>query len=250
MSLTIILVKPEIPENVGFVVRSMKCFNLKSLIVVGREKYPKFSKAHKTGKNAIEILENTEYFPTLKESLHTFHTVLGFSKRHREMSPQRLAKMDHLIPSLDFNKNTALVFGCESRGLSKNDCLLMDKVVKINLPNPSLSLNLSHVVTLVLQEIWAHSLTSSNPFKIDGKNGQVKSTPDTETDTDMSFGDREYFFSTLKDFLLESKIISGEKSEAKIIYLRELWHRVRPNKHELDFLMGLINTSRKTLPLR
>jgi len=245
MPLTIILVNPEIPENVGFVVRSMKCFNLQSLIVVGRKKYPEFSKAHKTGTSAIEILENAEFVATLKESIGPFHTVLGFSKRHREMSPRRLAKMEYLIPSLDFTKNTALVFGCESQGLSKEDCLLMDRVVKINLPNPSLSLNLSHAVTLVLQEIWAHSLVSCNPFKSEGGKGEANKS-DSKTDKEISFSDKEYFFAELKDYLLDNRIISGEKTGAKIIYLRELWHRVRPSKPELDFLLGLLNASRKT----
>ncbi len=242
MSISVVLVEPEIPENVGFVARTMKCFNAKSLYIVGRAPFTPKSKAYKTGTAATEILDKAIYCKTLEEALGPHHLSYGFTKRRREIASQRLYQMEEILPASNFNLNVALVFGCESQGLSREHCEIMDKLIKINLPNNDLSLNLSHAVAIALHEIWAHSILSSNPFSTAALKKPSRGPKEKEP---TLFEEREASWEFFTGFLKDEGIIKGNKSGAKLNYLRNLWQRLQPNQKELDFLLGLIKSGAK-----
>jgi TrmH family RNA methyltransferase len=241
MPLSIVLVKPEISQNVGFVARSMKCFRLNDLRIVGR-RYPEVSYAYKTGAVAREILRGAVYAKTLAGALADVHMALGFTRRQRDETSQRIERLCETVPAIDFSLKVALVFGCESQGLSREDCLLLNRLVKIDLPNNGLSLNLSHAVTVVLHEIFAHGIITGNPLL-----GSHASGPRTIDRLSKSkgpapplFQQREDTFQALIDFLHEKKVMKGAKARAQLEYVRRLWQRANPDQKEIDFLMGLI----------
>ncbi|MFC1584957.1 RNA methyltransferase [Fibrobacterota bacterium] len=241
MPLSIVLVNPEISQNVGFVARSMKCFTLRDLRIVGR-KYPTQSLAYKTGSSAKDILDGASYYRSLPEALSHSHFALGFTCRRRDTSSQRIEKFCEVAPTLDFSLNTALVFGRESRGLSRGECLLMTRLVKIDLPNQSLSLNLSHAVTIALHEIFAHGIITGNPFIKAGvkKTRTEKAATHPDPLVPPLFMQREDTFGYLVELLHKKKVLKDEKARAHLEYLRRLWQRADPDQKELEFLMGLI----------
>jgi len=239
MPISIVLVKPEIPQNVGFVARSMKCFGLADLKIVGR-KYSKVSLAYKTGAVAREILDRAEYFKTLSDALSSSHLALGFTRRRRDETSQRIERLCEVVPTLDFSLNTVLVFGCESQGLSRKECLLMNRLIKIELPNNGLSLNLSHAVAIVLHEIFAHAIITGNPLIKSGSGGFGSVSGINKGTMPPLFKQREDTFQYLIDILEKKKVIKDEKARAQMEYLRRLWQRASPDQKEIDFLMGLI----------
>ena len=239
MSISIVLVKPEIPQNVGFIARCMKCFGLADLKIVGR-KYGKSSLAYKTGAIAGEVLDRAEYFQTLPEALSSAHLALGFTRRRRDETSQRIEKLCQVVPALDFSLNTVLVFGCESRGLSRKECLLMNRLIKIELPNNGLSLNLSHAVAIALHEIFAHGMITGNPLVKSAAGRTGAAAGRNKGLMPPLFKKREDTFQYLMDMLEKKKVIRDEKARAQMEYLRRLWQRATPDQKEIDFLMGLI----------
>ncbi len=237
MPITIVLVHPEISQNVGFVARSMKCYNLTELYIIGR-KYPPQSYAYKTGFTATAILDKARYFKTLEAAIKSFEVVLGFTRRPRDGVLQRTQDLLEVVPGFDFSKNTALVFGRESKGLFREECALMSRLVQIPLPNREMSLNLSHAVSTVLHEIYCHSIFSSNPFL-------AARHPDPSVHTELlreasTISEKQESFEYFVRLLVENKMFKDSKSAAHIQYLKNLWRRADPDTKEIEFIIGII----------
>jgi len=165
MSISVILVSPEIPENIGFVARSMKCFGAKQLILVGVRRHSKKSRAYKTGHSAKEILESALYFPTLAQALAPFELSIGFSRRWRGSSGLPFFGLEEFTPTLRGSTQLALVFGRESQGLNAEELALLDRLVYIPMEHPNLSLNLSHAVGIVLHEMYNRMPLFKHPLR-------------------------------------------------------------------------------------
>jgi tRNA/rRNA methyltransferase len=239
MPISIILVQPEIPENIGFIARSMKCYNQESLYIVGRRKLTPMSRAYKTGSSAVDILDNVQYHKSLADALKPFHMALGFTRRNRAISNKRVCLAHDTLPAVDFSLNVALVFGCESQGLSKEDCMLMNKLIRIVHPNTDFCFNLSHAVTVVLHEIFTHGIATHNPMRT-----QSLETPDTEEEPNTQhplLENREDTFQTFLQLLERKKVFKNNKAAAHVEYLRDLWQRASPDQNEMTFLLGLVS---------
>ncbi|MBF0431493.1 MAG: RNA methyltransferase [Fibrobacteria bacterium] len=240
MPVSIILAHPEISHNVGFVARTMKCYHLPSLRIVGR-KYPRHSYAYKTGCSAVDILDNTGYFKTLEGALADCHLALGFTRRRRDELFGYTENMLEVIPSIDFSQHVALVFGRESQGLSKEECLLADKLVQINLPNNDQSLNISHAVAIVLHEIFAHGLVTDNPLIQKNKQKQNKKKASKKTAVAATFHQKSEALESFMEILQQKNVLKTSKAGAHANYIKNLWLRANPNQKEIEFLLGLIH---------
>ena len=85
----IILVRPQLPENIGMVARVMDNFNLKELIIVSpREKWPN-KKSLESSKQAKKIIENTKVFNSLPSALPKFQFVVAYYLNIRCNSQQK-----------------------------------------------------------------------------------------------------------------------------------------------------------------
>ncbi|MDX9754958.1 MAG: RNA methyltransferase, partial [bacterium] len=162
-TLTVCLVRPRIPENVGFVARSMKTMGFSRLLLAD----PAFSlqpesPAFKTASGAQDILHQCQIHRHLETALAPFHHVLGFSRRqHNFERPQSdlgpwLQQHSHILG----HQHIALVFGPEDYGLSTPDKRLCKQILTIPMKAETMSLNLSHAVTIVLYAI-SQALTES-----------------------------------------------------------------------------------------
>ena len=74
---SIILVKPQLPENIGLVARAMQNCGLKKLILVSPKKKWPNKKALDSSANANLIIKNTKVFNSLNLALSSFHYVLN-----------------------------------------------------------------------------------------------------------------------------------------------------------------------------
>ncbi len=131
----IVLVEPEKPENTGFIARLAYNYDY-TLRVVN----PDFnlSEARKTAKNAQEILRNAKIFDEVEEAVEDLEYVVG-------TKPGRGRKLS----GFPARRNTSVMIGRESSGLSNNELELCDAVVHIHTPGYQ-SLNQSHAAAILL----------------------------------------------------------------------------------------------------
>ena len=78
---SIILVRPQLPENIGMVARVMHNFGLKDLIVVSpRDKWLS-NKSRNAAKKATKIIKNIKVYDDLEIALSNFSYVVATTNR-------------------------------------------------------------------------------------------------------------------------------------------------------------------------
>ncbi len=233
----IVLVKPQLGENIGACARSMKNFGFKKLNIVS----PKFSfpnhKAKVTSVGAYEIINKTNIFNNTAEAINEFDIVFSFSARRRDINKKHITFNDfHKIINTKKNVNFGLMFGPEASGLSNKDLSYSNYLLQIPTSKKFKSLNLSHSVTIICYEIF--KILNKKPFKKKGK--------------DLEISSKYKVSSTIKHLvrLLESKgfFTPNEKKQSMILNINNLIYRLEPNDKELRILASIISSlSKKNL---
>lgn len=142
------LVGPENPLNAGFVARAMRAFGATDLVVAASPWKALPPEARVTGVRAPEILDGTRFEKDLAGALRGCETAIAFSRR-----PTALRQDEFTLPglpaSLSLKGRTALVFGRESKGLTRAEAALCPYLARIPCEN-GVSLNLGQAVAVAL----------------------------------------------------------------------------------------------------
>ena len=150
----IVLVRPQLGENIGKAARAMLNFGLTELrLVEPRDGWPNPS-AGPAAAGADEVLANAQVFPTLADAVADCAHVYATTVRKRGvtkpvLTPEAAALAIHREPG-----RSALVFGPERSGLDTEDVALARAIVTVPV-NPAFgSLNLAQAVILCAYE-WS-----------------------------------------------------------------------------------------------
>ncbi len=157
-SVSIVLVRPRFPENIGSVARAMKNMGLNRLLMVNGCS-PLHANAYKLASGAEDILERAEEFFTLGEAISEMGVVVGFTsregmERQPDLTPEALA--EKLIPVSQKNA-IGLVFGSEKEGLTNEELSLSHLSARIPSVESFPSLNLAQAVMIVCYELFKAS---------------------------------------------------------------------------------------------
>lgn len=146
---TIVLVKPQLPENIGLVARAMDNCGLEKLIIINpREKWPN-KRALNASANSKKIINNVKFFNSLEEALYDFHFIIATTARKRYLQKPTQNNTNQLFEQFPSNKKTAIIFGPENSGLSNEDLIFADLIFNIDTAKSNSSLNLAHAVLLI-----------------------------------------------------------------------------------------------------
>ncbi len=162
-SISIVLVRPKFPENIGSVARAMKNMGLGRLVIVNGSS-PIHANAYKLASGAENILERAEEFPTLREAVSEMGCVIGMTSRGgKERDPDLTseAMAQKLIP-LSQKNLIGIVFGSEKEGLTNEDLSLCHLSVRIPSMESFPSLNLAQAVMVVSYELFKASTDIPN----------------------------------------------------------------------------------------
>ena len=160
----VILVRPQLGENIGASCRAMLNFGLEHLRIVDpRDGWPNPS-ATAMASGAEKILERAQLYGTTKEALSGLSFVFATTARTRDMTKNvlspRLAMRNARQMSADGNR-VGLLFGPERSGLDNYDVSLADAIVTIPVNPGFRSLNISQSVLLLAYEWWVAADESS-----------------------------------------------------------------------------------------
>jgi len=154
-AVSVVLVRPRFPENVGSVARAMKNTGLSHLFVVDGCS-PLQMNAYKLASGAEEILERAEEVSNLREAVSEMGVVVGMTSRGGKeraplLTPEEVAK--ELI-SLSQDNSIGLVFGSEKEGLTNEELSLCHRYVQIPASESFSSLNLAQAVMILGYELF------------------------------------------------------------------------------------------------
>lgn len=179
----IVLVRPQLGQNIGKAARAMLNFGLTELrLVAPRDGWPN-PDAGPSASGADVVLERARLFKTTHDALADCSTVFASTVRRRELAmpvidPRQMAAQIAASP-----ERTAILFGPERSGLATEDVALAQAIVTVPI-NPDFgSLNLAQAVILLAYEWSKHSALAQPPAKqceplaphgeIDGLIGQL-----------------------------------------------------------------------------
>lgn len=154
-NIAIVLVEPQIAENIGSTARAMNNMGLRKLIVVNPGDFDMGVILKTATHNSIHILEEMEVVNELMDAIGPYNYVVGTTARigkYRPVltTPRRLAK--DLIGISQKNK-VAILFGREDRGLTNEQLRYCHTIVNIPTATPT-SLNLAQAVMVICYEIY------------------------------------------------------------------------------------------------
>jgi len=154
-NVSIVLVQPQIPENIGSVARAMHNMGLSRLVLVN----PKNCDSDRMNKTATgsstTVLDGMDIYGDLREALAPFQYLVGTTarigtSRPALTRPRSLAQK--LIP-VSQNNSAAILFGPEDRGLSNDQLRFCHTIATV--PTASFSsLNLAQAVVIVCYELF------------------------------------------------------------------------------------------------
>jgi tRNA/rRNA methyltransferase len=149
----IILIDPQLGENIGMVARAMLNCGLTDLrLVRPRDGWPN-PNAISSASGADIVLENTKVFETTSEAIADLNLVYATTARDRDMTkeivtPEMAAREMRAVGS----QNCGILFGREAKGMKNEDIVLANKIVIAPLNPGFTSLNLSQAVLLLAYE--------------------------------------------------------------------------------------------------
>lgn len=224
----VILVKPQLAENIGMAARAMKNCGLKELRVVAPLESPTAEIALRASSNSEEILQNAKIYSDTKKALADLETVYAATARPRhQVKPVETA--EYAATHLELNKKIGFMFGCERTGLENEDISLADKIIEIPLNPEHSSLNLAQAVLVIGYEYYKTTINpvGSRLLKNDG-----------------NFATKEQVFKFLD--MLDSKISASPrlKDEAHtktlLININNIFTRASLTEQELNSLYGIV----------
>jgi tRNA/rRNA methyltransferase len=158
----IVLVRPQLGENIGKAARAMLNFGLSEMrLVTPRDGWPNPS-AGPASAGADAVLEQAVVFDTLAEAVSDCANVYATTVRKRGVTkpvvtPEQAGREIHEAPG-----RSAYVFGPERSGLETEDVALARAILTVPINPQFASLNLAQAVILCAYE-WSKHVSLAQP---------------------------------------------------------------------------------------
>jgi tRNA/rRNA methyltransferase len=249
----IVLVKPQLGENIGFAARAMGNFGLCDLrLVAPRDGWPN-EKAHAAAAVAGEIVEAARLFDTVQEAVGDLDYVLATTARPREMikevlSPETAASC--LRTKTQSHIRTGVMFGPERSGLDNDTIALADAILTAPVSPAFASLSLPQAVLLFAYE-WRKGEKPEDLGRVTDYDGPARegiSAPETRPATRAElYG----LFEHLEGALDEAGFLRPpEKRRSMVRSIRNMFHRMGATDQDVRTWRGIVSalTRRPTAP--
>jgi tRNA/rRNA methyltransferase len=164
---SVVLVSPRNPLNIGAVVRAMANFGFSHLTVVAP--YEPHWREARSAIGAPELLANARETSTLSDAVRDSTLVLGTGTLTHRKPEQPVIRLDHLAPVItrefESHANISIVFGPEKHGLTREDLSWCQHIVEIPTDSRQPSMNLGQAAAVILYELSIRSsLSSATPY--------------------------------------------------------------------------------------
>lgn len=244
----IILVRPQLGENIGAAARAMMNCGLTDMrLVAPRDGWPNKA-ALPMAAGGASIIEAATIHASIAEAAHDLTFLAALSARRRDMPVHTSDPRGVTADLLRHGGKSGLMFGPEASGLDNEDVVRADCLVTADLNPDYPSLNLAQAVLLMAWE-WR---AAANAAAIANANGHAGSGTGRRAEADEAADDmatileRDRFHERLEAELDSGGFfISPEMAPAVKRNLRALFGRARPTSQEISTLHGVIQALTK-----
>ena len=233
----VILVRPQMGENIGAAARAMmNCGLLDLRLVSPRDGWPNPNTLPMAAGGA-PIIANAKVFKTVAEAAHDVTMLFALSARRRDlriMSSDPRAAAAMMVAHLGLGdrlseRRCAIMFGPEASGLDNDEVVLADRLVTAALNPDYPSLNLAQAVLLMAWE-WREAVRLNNQPPSNGA-GHLPAP----------IRDRDVFLSRLESALDTGGFFTAPEMAKNVRRnLRALFTRAAPTGQEISTLHGVV----------
>jgi tRNA/rRNA methyltransferase len=242
---TVVLVNPQLGENIGMAARAMANFGLTDLVLVDpRENWDR-EKALASASGASETVARAVVAPELAPTLSSFNFVYATTARPRGMTkdvmtPEQASADMHA--RIGRGEKVAILFGRERIGLTNDEVSLADVIITAPVNPAYASLNIAQAVLLVGYE-WFKPIAPSlgmETQELPALSGPGLQMPDTRPATkDELFG----FFGHLEEELAIAGFFkTADKRPGMVRNIRNIFARAGLTEQEVRSLRGMVSS--------
>lgn len=227
----IILVEPQLAENIGMVARAMANFGLSELrLVAPRNGWPKKG-AHSAASGATHVLDRAKLYPDARAAIADLNFVLATTRRERGqmkrvLGPEEALQAAHRRGGA--GEAVGILFGRERTGLENDEISLADAIITFPVDPAFASLNLAQAVLLVAYEWFKIDAGGAMPFA-----GDRRSLPAAR---EMVVS----FFAYLEAELDAVNFYPADKKPTMTRNMRDIFHRLELTEQDVRTLRGAV----------
>ena len=221
---SIMLVNPQIPENIGAVARAMHNMGINHLILVN-PKDPDPSRMQISARgSSIKVIHTMEVYDDLMSAIGPFQYVIGTTARIGNLRPALINPrgLAQDLIAISQNNKIAILFGPEDKGLSNDHLRFCHTITTIPTAEFS-SLNLAQAVMVICYEIFLASkhLASKPPPRLANK------------------FELEGMYDHLKDVLTKIDFLNPQNPEHWMLNIRRLCSKFPLKAKEVRTIRGI-----------
>jgi tRNA/rRNA methyltransferase len=232
----IILVKPQLGENIGQAARAMANFGLSDLrLVAPRDGWPSETARRAAAGDAARVIDGARLFATVEAAVADLHFVCATSARGRQMTKAALppeAGVAQLAMRRAAGRNCGVLFGPERTGLENDDVALADVIITAPVAAAAPSLNLAQAVLLVCYEWRKQTVTGLQ------QPGRPAATLALQPATRAQL---LHFLGHLERELDKSGFLKPpEKRAGMVVNIRSMFERMELSEQEVRTMRGMV----------
>lgn len=223
--ISVVLLEPEKPGNIGAVARVMKNFDFADLVLINPKCDHLSIESEQRAKHAVDIVRSAKIRSF--DYLDQFDYLVGTTSKlgtdynipRSPLTPDKLAEVIK-----DNDAKIGIVFGRESSGLTNEEVQKCDYIVSVPSSEEYPALNLSHSVAIILYEL----------YRVIGKNKI------TEHFISATKTEKDQIFKILDEVMSDLEFATDEKRETQRVVWKRLIGKSMMTKREAFALIGFL----------
>ncbi len=228
----VILVEPQLGENIGMAARAMGNFALSRLRIVNpRDGWPNVA-AQRAAAGADHIINAVELFDTVEAAVADCALLFATTARAHDQAKPVVgpeAAAAEMVGQIKVGGTVGLLFGRERSGLTNEEVGLANRIITFPVNPGFASLNLAQAVLLVGYEWFKLSTAGALPFEM------------PERSEPASQHQMQAFFDNLVRELDKVEFLRpAEKRDTMLVNLRNIFTRMEPTKQDMHTLHGVV----------
>lgn len=228
----VVLVEPQLGENIGMAARAMGNFGLTRLrLVKPRDGWPSLT-AQRAAAGADHILDAVELFDTVEAAVADCSLLFATTARAHDQAKPVVgpeAAAVEMTVEIAQGGTAAILFGRERYGLQNEEVALANRIITFPVNPGFASLNLAQAVLLTGYEWFKLATGGALPYAMPERSERA------------SNHQMQVFFDNLVAELDKVEFLRPpEKREVMLVNLRNIFTRMEPSKQDMHTLHGVV----------
>src|ERR1700761_6985790 len=228
----VILVEPQLGENIGMAARAMGNFGLTRLRIVNpRDGWPNVH-ARRAAAGAEHILDEVMLYDPVEQAVADCSSLFATTARAHDqakpvVAPEAAAR--EISAEITGGATVGILFGRERYGLQNEEVALADRIITFPVNPGFASLNLAQAVLLIGYEWFKLATQGALPFAMPERSERA------------SQHQMQAFFDNLVRELDKVEFLRpAEKRDTMLVNLRNIFLRMEPTKQDMHTLHGVV----------